>query len=220
MGMTQPHFLVLWLQASHLSSSSLTGFGHPIQKRRVCLVEEDAWVEPWKNKRQSRVELNAFQTNAALTKAAFSSCRVRAIRYSRQTASTAVDKPGAMEWFSAGPGWGRARGPLRGSPHGAPTAAPRPAPAGRRRDRALRGGERAALARSEPSPRVLHPPSPRSCSGMCWGVNYNANSDGGLRCSAAGGRFSGSSPFGDSNVDLMRRQLAKTSQINPRVNDD
>lgn len=188
MCMTQPHFLVLWLQASHLSSSSLTGFGHPIQKRRVCLVEEDAWVEPWKNKRQSRVELNAFQTNAALTQAAFSSCRVRAIRYSRQTASTAVDKAGAMEWlrtgieapFGAGPGWGRAWGPLgesphgepswgalMGCPHGAPTAAPRPAPAGRRRHRALRGGERATLASSEPSPRVLHPPSPRSCPGMC-----------------------------------------------------
>lgn len=177
MCMTQPHFLVLWLQASHLSSSSLTGFGHPIQKRRVCLVEEDAWVEPWKNKRQSRVELNAFQTNAALTQTAFSSCRVRAIRYSRQTASTAVDKAGAMEWLRTGieaprpargsphgePSWGA----LMASPHGAPTAAPRPAPAGRRRHRALRGGERAALASSEPSPRVLHPPSPRSCPGMC-----------------------------------------------------
>lgn len=147
MCMTQPHFLVLWLQASHLSSSSLTGFGHPIQKRRVCLVEEDAWVEPWKNKRQSRVELNAFQTNAALTQAAFSSCRVRAIRYSRQTASTAVDKAGAMEWlrtgieapFGAGPGWGRAWGPLGESPHGEPSwgalmAPPQPRPAPPRRE--------------------------------------------------------------------------------------
>lgn len=117
-----------------------------------------------------------------------------------------------------------------GSPHGEPSwgalmAPPQPRPAPPRpggkaaapspqRRRAGGPGELGAFAPGTAS--TLSPELP----GHVLGGYYSANFDGELRCSAAGGRSSGSSPFGDRNADLMRRQLAEASQINPRVDDD
>lgn len=61
---------------------------------------------------------------------------------------------------------------------------------------------------------------PGSCPGMSCGFDYCSNFDGELRCFAGGGRFSGSSPFGNRNAHLLRRQLAKKSRINLCVVDD